>query len=320
MIGSRIAIFLLALFCTISFAKIDVDVGGDIIAGWSWDSREIYPNNEFYLDRVRPKIEVDFDTLDRFSAEISFDLNFYGAELKDVELDYKYSRAIGFGIGRRRKPFGVEDLFRRWSSPGVDWTELHGSLDDAHYLDRDVGLWAKGKVFQEPYQIEYEIGIFNGRDDEVITSEKNYAGRLIYSPSKSIDLIFSYGNGLDTLGLKFRDGIGVGAILEFGDLDCAGEAIFVQDMDRGKAITGYQVWVRYFVGNFAPYIQFEALEDLWNNPDDPDCSIDNRQKRFHLGLTFDPVYNIRLRLESIHDNIETEPQYTTIKLQAQVDF
>ena len=43
--------------------------------------------------------------------------------------------------------------------------------------------------------------------------------------------------------------------------------------------------------------------------------------RFHFGLAFDPIDDVRLRIEATHIDDDHEPQqYTDIKLQAQVKF
>lgn len=294
----------------VSFAKVDIDVGGDVIAGWQWDSREIYPNNEFYLDRVRPEIKVDFDTLSRFSAKISFDIKSEFAELKDVAIEYQYNRAIGIGIGQRRKPFGLEDYIDRFSAPGVDWTELHERFDDAGYLDRDIGCWIGGKLFQEPYQIEYDLGLYNGNGGEAITSEKQFAGRLVYSPTKFLDIMTDYGTGLDTLGLERHGAWGFGAITEYANFELAGEYLAGNDIVTNSKVKGYEFWTRYNSGKFHPYVQYEVSEEA-----------EDVKERFHLGLAFDPIDDVRLRLEATHFDDDGRPQqYTDIKLQAQVKF
>ena len=323
---TRIIIFPILLLCAvISFAKVDIDVGGEIIAGWQWDSREIYPNNEFYLRRIRPKIEVDFDTLSTFSAKISFDLNSDFAELKDAVIRYKYGRQLEVGIGQRRKPFGLEDILGLGGVPATDWTELHDILDEAGYLDRDIGVWISGKFFQEPYQIEYDFGIFNGHNGDAITSEKQFAGRLIYSPIKTVDIIASYGTGLDTLGLERRSAYNIGAIASPGNLELGGEYIAGNDIVTNDDFDGYEIWTRYTFGKFRPYLQYE--HNFWkpyysyeSGMDPVFADMSERKKRTHLGLGFEPIGGIRLKVQATYIDDEHDTPHNEISIQVYARF
>ncbi|MCK5832800.1 hypothetical protein KAH81_03920 [bacterium] len=323
---TRNIIFPILLLCAvISFAKVDIDVGGEVIAGWRWDSREIYPNNEFFIDRVRPKIKVEFDSLSTFSARISFDLNSGFAELKDAVIRYKYGRPLEIGIGQRRKPIGLEDLLGLSDVPAADWTEIHDILDDAGYLDRDIGVWISGKLFQEPYQIEYDLGLYNGNGGDAITSEKQFAGRLIYSPSKFVDLIGSYGTGLDTLGLEWRDAWNIGATASSGDLELGGEYIAGNDVVSNDDFNGYELWARYAFGKFQPYLQYEHClrKHYYSFEDGMDPlfhDLSDNKKRTHLGLGFEPIEGTRLKVQASYIDDEYETPHTEITIQVHARF
>jgi len=289
------AIFLIALSlqCGSVLAKADLDVGCEVIGGWRWDSREIYPNNEFYLRRIRPKIDVDFDSLGRFSAKVSADLNSDFAELKDAKVEFKLDRRLELGFGRKRKPFGIEDLFGLRNIPSANWTEIHEISESAGYLDRDVGVWGAGKLFQEPYQIEYELGLYNGAGGSALTSEKQFAGRLILSPLRFLDLVCGFGMGLDTLGLERRSAWNAGFVFDPAGFEVAGEMVAGEYLENGRGFEGFQVWARYYRGRFAPYIQFEMTE---TQPAKAAETV--AERRGHLGFSFDPNEYIRLKLQA----------------------
>lgn len=296
-------------FCGVAGAKVDVDLGGEIIAGWKWDSRDIYPNNEFYLRRIRAKVDADFLSADSlsFSARLSFDLNSSFAGLRDVNIEWQQSRAFNAGIGRRRKPFGIEELFNLRDAPSADWSKIHGLLDDVGYLDRDIGAWVLGKFFQEPYQIEYDIGLFNGRDFDTRTSEKHFSGRLIYSPTKSIDIVGSFGTGMDSLGLEWRNAWGIGAIAQPWKGEIGYEYIAGNSVHNAEEFSGWHVWSKYKLGKFAPYVHYESItEDLFP------------ENRTHLGVAFDPITDIRFRAETIF--IESDSPRSELKIQASARF
>ncbi|RKZ29443.1 hypothetical protein DRQ36_08605 [bacterium] len=303
------ALSCIVLIATSSFGEVDIDIGGDLIARWQWDSRDIYPNNKFSLERLRPKIKADFGS--GFSGKLSFDLKNGSAELKDADISWKCARSFEIGIGRRRKPFGLEDIIGRWSVPGVDWTEIHERFDDAGYLDRDIGCWINGKLFQEPYQIEYDIGLFNGHSGDIRTSEKQFVGRFIYSPLEFVDFIGSYGTGLDTLGLEWRNAWNLGAILDPGNLELAGEYAEGTDIITEDKVEGYELWARYSFGKFQPYLQYESVGT--DTESEPKTSI---------GLRFEPIDKIRLKLQGTYINIDKTGgvSHSEITLQAHARF
>jgi len=306
---AMVIIPLILLFGDISFANVDIDIGGEVVAGWEWDSREIYPNNEFYLQRVRTQIEVEFDTLDRFKTEISFDLNIDGVELKSAELIWVYGRQFELGIGHRRKALGIEDLYNLHSAPSAYWSEVRELLDNAGYLDRDIGIWAMGKFFQEPYQIEYELGLFNGHGGGALTSEKQFCGRMTYSPTGFIDVIGSYGTGLDTLGLLWRDAWGIGAIIDPGNFEIGGEFLSGNEIISGAEFDGWHTWARYTIGKFMPYTHYETTS-----------TEAHETNRVHLGIAFDPIEKIRFRMQTTFVGADENSPRSEIKLQIGARF
>jgi hypothetical protein len=305
----RLFIASFILFCGFVTAKVDIDVGGEVIAGWKWDSREIYPNNEFYLRRIRAKLDADFISEDSFliSTRLSFDLNSSFAGLRDAYIEWKQSRAFSVGIGRRRKPFGIEELLGLNDSPSADWSEVHALLDDTGYLDRDIGAWIIGKFFQEPYQIEYDFGLFNGRDYDVRTSEKHFSGRLIYSPNKSIDIVGSFGTGIDSLGLEWRNAWEIGTIAQYLGGEFGGEFITGNSILSGEEFEGWQAWVKYSIGKFTPYVHYESISEESDS-----------ENRAHLGVAFDPTTKTRLCAQTSF--IESDSPRSELKIQASARF
>lgn len=298
---------LILLFAELSFAKVDIDVGGEVVAGWEWDSREIYPNNEFYLRRLRAKIDSEFDH--GFTAKMSFDLNSGYVELKDAEIRWEYGRPFEIAIGHRRKPFGIEDLYNLHDAPSADWSEVRELMDDTGYLDRDIGIWVFGKFFQEPYQIEYELGLFNGHGGIPLTSEKQFCGRMTYSPTKFIDVIGSYGTGLDTLGLIWRDSWGIGAIIDPGNFEMGGEFVSGDEIISGAGFDGWHIWARYAIGKFMPYTHYETT------------SMEKGEtNRTHLGVAFDPIETIRFRAQTTYVGKNDDSPRTEIKFQMGARF
>ncbi len=304
---AMVIIPLILLFGNISFANVDIDVGGEVVAGWEWDSREIYPNNEFFLRRLRAKIDGEFEK--GFTAKMSFDLNSGFVELKDAEIVWEYGRPFEIGIGRRRKPFGIEDLYNLHSAPSADWSEVRELLDNAGYLDRDIGIWAMGKFFQEPYQIEYELGLFNGHGGGALTSEKQFCGRMIYSPTGFIDIIGTYGTGLDTLGLIWHDAWGIGAIIDPGSFEIGGEFLSGNEIISGAEFYGWHIWARYTIGKLMPYTHYETTS-----------TKDHETNRVHLGIAFDPIEKIRFRMQTTFVGADENSPRSEIKLQIGARF
>ena len=158
--------------------------------------------------------------------------------------------------------------------------------------------------------MEYDLGLYNGYGGVSLTSEKQFAGQLIFSPTEFLDIIGSYGTGLDTLGLERRSAWGFGAIAEYANFELAGEFLAGNDIATNGELKGYEIWARYNMGKFHPYMQYEISEET-----------EEAKVRLHFGLAFDPIDDIRLRLEAMHIDDDDEPQqYTDIILQAQVKF
>ena len=328
-----------AFFSIIAFSlagKVDIDLGGEIVARYTWDSCEIYPNNEFALRRIRPKIKIDAG--DGFSGKISFELKNEVAELRDAMLEWKMSRALEIGAGRRRKPFGIDETMGMWEIPGVDYSAVHGVMDDTGYLDRDIGFWLAGKFFREPFLIEYDLGLYNGHGGyDPKTSEKQFAGMLIYSPHSAFDIVFSGGLGMDTLGLKWCGAWGIGGILRPDSIpvELAAEYATGKDIYTGESnILGQiennicgQIWLKYSFWKFTPFIQYEFsnVEFLWVDNDPYFDPLFERwpyeNKRTHFGLIYEPIDKIRLKLQAGYiDDYLDEAEHAEIVFQVHARF
>lgn len=302
--------FLLSCFV---LAETNVKLCGEVATRWRWDSREIYPNNKFELVKLRPKIVADLDS--NFSAKIAVELSTGKADLKDAEVKWTFGRPFSLALGKRRKPFGLENIYGTWSAPGVELTEVTDLFDDAGFLNRDLGIWACGKFFSEPYQIEYDFGLYNGHGGLARTSEKQVVGRVVYSPLKILDFTASLGAGMDTLGLEWRNAWDIGTMFKWRKLEIAGEYASGKDIYTKNDIEGYQFWTRYKIGKFRPFVQFEkAITEIASS------EYFERKQRTHIGLMFEPIKAIRLRAQASYVDDSDDSPHTEIFIQAHARF
>ncbi len=304
------SIFLILLILpTLLFSEVDIDLGGDFIAEYRWDSREIYPNNSFNLLRARPKLEAEID--EDIEIDIATEIGEGVLELKDAKIEWEYDRYLGLGAGRRRKPFGLDNIVGLWDGPSLSYSELHGTADDAGYLSRDIGFWVFGKAFQEPFQMEYDLGAYNGHDGNAITSEKQISGRLIFSPHDVVDITGSYGTGLDTLGLKWRSGWSVGGIFDNERIAGAAEYMAGKDIVTEQDIEGWQLWFKLALGRFTPSIQYER-----SRRGDKDWE----KTRLHIGTSYMLREEIKLRIQASQlDDKDTE-SHTELSISVAAKF
>ncbi len=296
----RKAFYFLFIITSITlFSQTKLELGGQFAMGYTWDSREIYPNNSFGFIRLRPRISGKYG--DNVKLRISTELRKGTPELKDATFTYTLNRAFEAGTGRRRKPFGRDEETGLYSMPGLGYSELHEITDDGGHNSRDIGFWISGRLFKRPYRTDYDLGIYNGHGDIARTSEKHFAGRLTFSPFSFIEIMACYSRGLDTLGLTQKDAASIGTFISYDSLIVCLDYTKGQDLFRNRNIEGHQAWAKYTLGKFTPLIHYEYAKKS------PAATI-----RLHTcsGFTINEMLCLKTQLTHFHD--ENKMQYSQI--------
>jgi phosphate-selective porin OprO and OprP len=191
----------------------DGDFGLNLRGVLQVDSRTFFsdhgiPNNDgFLLRRARPVLEGtvyrDFDFL--FMPDFGTGNNGGGGgtapapQIYDAYLNYRYSPAIQFRIGKFKPPIGLERL-----QADAFLTFNERALATDLVPDRDLGFMAHGLAFDRV--LEYAAGIFNGVGDyqkspnSAFTDDKEFDGRLFLQPWRNTTCAAIRGIGFGVAG------------------------------------------------------------------------------------------------------------------------
>jgi len=120
-----------------------------------------------------------------------------------------------------------------------------------------------------------------------------------------LDLTGSFSAGLDTLGLDWRNGFAVGAVVDTGMITVAAEYISGHHIVTDEEIEGYQLWTKVDVGRFSPFIQYQNSRK----------GDDDREKtRIHFGTAFLLKEEVKLRLQATQVADKDEDGHTEISM------
>jgi len=145
-----------------------------------FDDSAVAGNNGLLLRRVRPILQGtvfgDFDFL--FVPDFA---PTSGPQIFDAYVNYRYSPALQFQVGKYKVPIGLEHLVQ-----DRDTLFNERSLVSALLPNRDVGFELHGEVSEG--RASYAAGIFNGTSDGANSSNTDFAnsqayvGRLFFQP------------------------------------------------------------------------------------------------------------------------------------------
>ncbi len=308
--------FLLIIVITIvslTESEQNIDLGVEFATVWAWEFSDQEPSNAFIIQRLRPKLIADLGY--NFSFKLTVELENGFAQLKDAKLQWKYNKQLKIGIGRRRNPFGLENIYSFWSIPGVDWSLIHNLFEESSHHDRRIGIWVQGKLFQEPFKIKYDFGLYNRFDiyaGEQETSDKHFSSQIVYSPQKFLNVVLSLSSGIDMLDLDRRVAYGIGADIKIIGIEIAGEYASGEDLISETTseadIEGYQFWARYDIGRFQPYVQHEFSDN------------GKEKKHTSLGCRFKLTKNTRIKLQTTYIDKESDNPYNEFCIKAHAKF
>ncbi len=308
--------FLLIIVITIvslTESEQNIDLGVEFATVWEWEFSDKNPSNVFIIQRLRPKLIADLSH--NFTFKLTVELENGFAQLKDAKLQWKYNKQLEIGVGRRRNPFGLENIYNFWSIPGVDWSLIHDLFEKSGHHDRNIGVWVQGKLFQEPFKIKYDFGLYNRFDmyaGEHETSDKHLSSQIVYSPQKFLNVVLSLSSVSDTLDLNRCVAYGIGASIKIIGIEIAGEYASGEDpfseTTSEADIEGYQFWARYDIGRFQPYVQHEFSDN------------GKEKKHTSLGCRFKLTKNTRIKLQTTYRDKKGDEPYSEFSIMAHAKF
>jgi phosphate-selective porin OprO/OprP len=153
-------------------------IGGWLQADSRWYPDSNHPENNTFLIR-RARLDV------RGVLENDWAYRLYGTFvgerngiLQEGWLEYRKYGALRFRAGQFKEPFSLEAVnSARW----IDFIE-RAMIVNALAPQEDIGIMAFGKVYHD--QLVWAMGFFNGqgRNEEAVVDDKDFAARLVYSP------------------------------------------------------------------------------------------------------------------------------------------
>lgn len=160
--------------------------------------------NNLYLRRARPIVEGT--VYKWFDYRIMPDFGSGTATIQDAYAGINYWTQAKFRGGKFKPPVSLERL-----QSGADLTFVERSLVQNLVPNRDVGFQLAGDFWDGI--LSYQVGVFNGTidggsNDNDVSSEKEFAGRLFSEPAKK--------SGIPALA-----GLGLGVAGTYGDLNRA---------------------------------------------------------------------------------------------------
>jgi phosphate-selective porin OprO/OprP len=188
------------------------------IRGYIQADARAFPNkggdtgfNNLYLRRVRPIVEGT--VYKWFDYKIMPDFGGGTSTLQDAWAGINYFPEARFRGGKFKPPVSLERL-----QSGADLTFVERSLLQNIVPNRDVGFQLAGDFWDGIFS--YQIGVFDGTidggsNDNDVSSEKEFAGRIFSEPAKK--------SGIPALA-----GLGVGVAGTYGDLNRADNLSAIQ--------------------------------------------------------------------------------------------
>ncbi|HKP97544.1 MAG TPA: porin [Fibrobacteria bacterium] len=131
------------------------------------------------LELRRFKLELDggFDAHSGFRGELRVDGNGREFGVDNAYLYYTMNDLVGFKGGKLKRPFSQEALQSSTSLYTIERGELyhHFLANTTGYAYFDLGVVAYGGFTEEDIGLGYEIGVFNGKQND--SASKDYGGQ-----------------------------------------------------------------------------------------------------------------------------------------------
>jgi phosphate-selective porin OprO and OprP len=174
------------------------------LRGYVQADARVFPNNggdtgfnNFTLRRVRPILEGT--VYKYFDYKIMPDFGGGTATIQDAWGGINYWPEARFRAGKFKPPVSLERL-----QSGSDLLFVERSLTQNLVPNRDVGFQLAGDFWDSV--LSYQIGVFNGTidggsNDNDVTSEKEFAGRIFAEPAKKSGIAAVKGMGIGVAGM-----------------------------------------------------------------------------------------------------------------------
>jgi phosphate-selective porin len=180
----------------------------------------------------RARATLSGDVTDRIQYKIQVDAT-KSPILIDVQAEYRFSPKAILRAGQFKLPFSMENLISSSSLDTINRSQTVEKLcpgRESGSQGRDIGIMFTGSAAK----LEYAIGVFNGAGiNKLDTDErKDFSGRLVFSPLKSLSLAGSFylGKQAATAGaVPRKDRLGLEVFYRAGSGHFKAEAIFAKD-------------------------------------------------------------------------------------------
>lgn len=172
------------------------------------------PDKDFSF-QLGGKVRADFRYFDDNSANDTFDLRKASlkakgtlyryfdyrlgadfasgtAKLKDAYIAYTYFPAAQIKVGQFKVPFGYEKFLSSKYFPFLNKSTISSALT----WTRDRGVGVEGTLLNK--YLAYNVGVFNGSGSNTTNNndDLDYAGRLIFVPTRGINGVFQAALGI----------------------------------------------------------------------------------------------------------------------------
>ena len=129
------------------------------------------------LRRLKLDLNGSVDSHFGFKAGFQMDGNNKNFSVDDGYLYYTLNDLVGFKAGKLKRPFSQEALQSSSSLYTIERGELYHNFlaNTTGYAYYDVGLEAYGGFIDEGRSVGYEIGLFNGKQNDNVNGD--YAGQ-----------------------------------------------------------------------------------------------------------------------------------------------
>ncbi|MDB5050322.1 MAG: hypothetical protein JWO30_3393 [Fibrobacteres bacterium] len=131
----------------------------------------------FQLRRFKLELNGAFDEHFGFLGELLVDGNNRNFGVDNAYLYYTVNELVGFKGGKMKRPFSQEALQSSKSLYTIERGELYQNFlaNITGYSYFDLGVVAYGGFVEEEKTVTYEIGVFNGKQND--SASKDYSGQ-----------------------------------------------------------------------------------------------------------------------------------------------
>lgn len=249
------------------------------------------------LRRLKLDLNGAVDTHAGFKAGLLLDANNRALGIDDGYLYYTVNEFVGFKGGKLKRPFSQEALQSSLNLYTVERGELYHDFiaNTVGYAYYDLGLVAYGGFAEEGRTFGYEIGIFNGKQNDNVNGSysgqhyeaqdkgfkaKDFVMRVTAIPINQLNLEFAVSTKAaedttnpDQFALAVNTGYEIGANYTFhqlkllseiswGDNQNKRDALIINGSSEYFAFYGTAVWHEDYKGGRASetVLKFEGLD------------------------------------------------------------